>query len=639
MNLINRKNVITALLILVSFGMYATPDYGVRHIDESLMSEANVVIRKNHVSVIIFDTARYRIDYQAIITVLNENGKGNDVLVIPYDSHSTPSFKSGEIYDANGKLIRKIKGSDLSDFSNIQGFSLYEDNRVKAYEPRLNTYPYTVKYEYSITYDRGIFYANRFSPYRGYNCGVEEAAFTIEYPHAMVINTKQVNTSVQPMQDERSTTRVCHWSFNNLPPIAQEHLSPGFLEIAPIVMITQEQFVFDGYSGNTSSWKEFGKWIWEMSKDRDQLPPNRIIQLQQLVKDLPDERSKVKAVYEYLQSSTRYVNVAVGIGGFQPVSAMDVDKYNYGDCKALSNYMVAMLKAVGIQANYTLVYSGVGDYRQVNPDFPASQFNHAIVCVPLQGDTLWLECTSQINPFAYLPDNIDNRHVLVISSEGGHMVRTPAYSPTDNAWTTRIDLKLEPTGHAKAQLHMKRGGIFFGDYLGQVRAAPDDQKKWLYETFRYPSYTINTFNLFNDLHTDPLTVIDLDINLRSYAVVSGERMTIPLAQLLTRSSNPIRIRNRRQPFEIKFSRVISDTLYFEVPDGYILEAGFNSLNFESAFGTYQATFELKGTSGRFIRIQEIYPGIFDPEKYQEYYTYCQNIVRADTGTIVLRKLP
>jgi hypothetical protein len=638
MNLIHPKTIIATWLVFTAVMLNAAPEYGVRHIDESLMTNANVVIRKNHVGVKILDAARYRIDYQTIITVLNENGKGSDVMVIPYDSHSTPGFRSGEIYDAQGQLIRKIKNSDLKDYSAIQGISLYEDNRVKVYEPRLNTYPYTVKYEYSISYNnRGIFYADRFSPYSSYNCGVEDAVFMVEYPRTMTIKTKQVNTSVQPELEEKSNTRMATWRFKKLPPIAHEYLNPGYQEIAPIVMLTQEQFVFDGYTGKTNSWADLGKWVWEMNKDRDRLPQHRIAQLQQMVKDLPDDLSKVKAVYEFLQSSTRYVNVAVGIGGFQPVSAMDVDKNNYGDCKALSNYMVAMLKAIGIPSHYTLVYSGLGDYRHVDPDFPASQFNHAIVCVPLLGDTLWLECTSQILPFAYLHDHIDNRHVLIISSQGGQLVRTPAYAPAKNTWATHVDLKLEPTGHARAMINMKRGGIYFGDYLQQVRAAPDDQKKWLYQSFRFPNYTINNFNLSNEMDVNPFTKIDLDINLRSYATVSGERMTIPLAQLLTRNSNPTRMRNRRQPFEILFSKVISDTLHVELPAGYILETGFNDVHIESEFGSYRASFELQGTRGRFIRIQEVTPGIFDPEKYQEYYTYCQNIVRADGGTIVLRK--
>ena len=63
--------------------------------------------------------------------------------------------------------------------------------------------------------------------------------------------------------------------------------------------------------------------------------------------------------------------------------------------------MVAMLKEAGIKGYYTIIMAGK-NAPEVIPDFPNDQFNHIIVAVPNNRDTLWLECTSQTNPFGYL---------------------------------------------------------------------------------------------------------------------------------------------------------------------------------------------------------------------------------------------
>jgi transglutaminase-like putative cysteine protease len=107
-----------------------------------------------------------------------------------------------------------------------------------------------------------------------------------------------------------------------------------------------------------ATWDDFGKWVAVLNHGRDELPAKTKQEITALTSGMKTVEEKTKVLYEFLQNKTRYVGIQLGIGGYQPFEASVVDETGYGDCKALSNYMVSMLKAVGIKANYCLINAG-----------------------------------------------------------------------------------------------------------------------------------------------------------------------------------------------------------------------------------------------------------------------------------------
>ena len=93
-----------------------------------------------------------------------------------------------------------------------------------------------------------------------------------------------------------------------------------------------------------NTWEGFGKFISELLKGRDVLPDDIKVKVHQLTDQLKDDKQKVYVLYDFLQKNTRYISIQLGIGGWQPFDAKYVAAKRYGDCKALSNYMVALLK-------------------------------------------------------------------------------------------------------------------------------------------------------------------------------------------------------------------------------------------------------------------------------------------------------
>ena len=113
------------------------------------------------------------------------------------------------------------------------------------------------------------------------------------------------------------------------------------------------------------------------------------------------DREKVKAIYDYLAKTTRYVSIQLGIGGLQPIAASDVCRTGFGDCKGLSNYTRAMLKEIGIPSTYTVIST---TNERLLPDFSsANQMNHVILQVPLpkrsEERRVGKECRSRWSPY------------------------------------------------------------------------------------------------------------------------------------------------------------------------------------------------------------------------------------------------
>ena len=170
----------------------------------------------------------------------------------------------------------------------------------------------------------------------------------------------------------------------------------------------------------------------------------------EITNELKDTAKIVIMLYEYMQNRTRYVGIQLGIGGFQPFPAETVDRLGYGDCKALSNYMKALLKAVGIPSVYTVAGAG---YNQgiTMTDFPTNnQTNHIILCVPLRNDTLWLECTSQTAPCGYLDPFTAGRKALNITAEGGKVVSTPLLTANQSSQVCKAGIIVNSDGSLQA---------------------------------------------------------------------------------------------------------------------------------------------------------------------------------------------
>jgi hypothetical protein len=128
-------------------------------------------------------------------------------------------------------------------------------------------------------------------------------------------------------------------------------------------------------------WVEVGKWYAQLISRVPRGAEAVQKRARGLVEDAKEPTEKLRRLARYVQETIRYEAVEVGVGGYVPAAAQETLQRGWGDCKAMSELLAEMLKAVGIPAHLTLVR--LGQDGRIDPEFPwALQFNHCVVAVP-----------------------------------------------------------------------------------------------------------------------------------------------------------------------------------------------------------------------------------------------------------------
>ncbi len=392
-----RNSALTLIVFLIVTAAQAdNGEYAVSKIPAALLKNADAVLRVEELRFEIISTKEAVQNYHYAITILNENGEKWAEFIEYYDKLREVSSVQGNLYDASGNPLKKIKTKDLQDMSGMDNNSLMDDNRIKRHNFYYKVYPYTIEYDVEIRYRYTLFFP-KWIPQGGERLSVEKSQVSIVCPEDYIFRYKAFQYQGDPVISTDKGKRSSTWAVNNMPGIIREPYQPPLHELTTVVIFGPTEFQVGEYKGNMQSWQDFGKFIYTLKQGRDDLPDNVKLKIHQLVEGIADEKKKIQVLYEYLQKNTRYISIQLGIGGWQPFDAKFVAAKSYGDCKALTNYMSGILKEAGIKSHYTLVRAG--EYANyITEDFPSQQFNHVILCVPLNSDTVWLECTSQTTP-------------------------------------------------------------------------------------------------------------------------------------------------------------------------------------------------------------------------------------------------
>ena len=102
-------------------------------------------------------------------------------------------------------------------------------------------------------------------------------------------------------------------------------------------------------------------------------------------------RARAEAALRLVQDQIRYAFVGMNLGGFVPADADVTWARRFGDCKGKTVLLIALLHALGIEAEPALVSTAQGD--GLDQRLPALLFDHVIVRARIDGKIYWLDGT------------------------------------------------------------------------------------------------------------------------------------------------------------------------------------------------------------------------------------------------------
>lgn len=625
-------------LSIIGLSTSAQENYDVSLISKDLLPYASAVVRNKEVSVEVkdYDNTLYHI--KNAVTILNKNGNNIADIVVWHNKSRVIKSIKGVVYNQFGKPVNKFSESDFEDVSAQDGFSLFQDLKVKHYNPPVTDYPYTIVYEYEVKSKQSLNFDD-WDPNSTTGQAVEKSSYIFSCKPDFNIRYKEINMPAKVViGTNKDGYKTYTWQVTNMKAVKDEPYSPNEDKYLSSVKIAPEKFSYEGITGSFSNWKEMGKWIYDkLLVSRTQISVATASYMKQLTDSITNPKLKAKKIYEYMQGKTHYISVQVGIGGYQPFLAADVDQQNYGDCKALVNYTQALLKTVNIDSYYCIVESGSRKQSPLSDFASMNQFHHVILCLPFKNDTTFLECTSQKIPFGFLSDFTDDRIVLACTPEGGKLLHTPKYTASNNLQQRKATFVLDAQGNLSGQMQTIFKGIQYDNREGIIEEAPKERIKALQKEYAINNMNIEKADFKQNKTLLPVITETIKLNAEEYGSVNDGKI-IFLANATNRSHNvPREIRNRRQEVYINRGYTDEDEIVYTLPAGYHVDLRPTDVSINKPFGKFSATIMVKGNELVYKRHVQLVDGTYSKDIYQDLIDFFQAIVESDDNNITLAK--
>ena len=625
----------TLLLLISIFGFSQTEDvYNAYLVDADLKTKANAIVRYEKEQVEILSSNQIKVSTKRITTVYNEYGKKHVNAVAFYDSHRVIGKMEARIFDAMGEEIKKVRKRDFTDASAVSDISIYEDDRVKYLDYVPLDYPYTVEFVVDMTYKSTAFFPG-WTPMHDYYVSVQHAEYELINSAGIELKTKKENFENYNIREISEH----HFVAENIQGIKYEAYTPELLSIVPRYKVALKKFEMVGVEGVNNNWNDFGKWMYDkLLTGTDEIPEATKEQVRQLTAGVDDPIERAKIVYKFMQDKTRYISIQVGIGGWKPMLATDVDKLGYADCKGLTNYTKALLEAVDVPSFYTVVYGG-NSLRDIDSEFSSIEGNHVILCVPTEDENIFLECTSQTSPFGFTAGFTDDRNVLLVKPDGGEIVRTKVYEADESVQDTKAIINMDDSGSFTADINITSTGFQYNNHEGIENRTERDQKLYYKKYWSYVNnISIDHINIEND--KDAVVYKEnIKLSTTNYASKSGDRLIFQPNMFNKLTAIPPRYTERKLEFKIDRSFKDTDEFIIQIPEGLKVEAMTDSKEINTKFGSYSFKLEaIEGNKLKYTRTFVLLKGSYQKEDYKAFRNFRKQIVKNDKSKVVLTKV-
>lgn len=579
-------------------------------------------------SILAIDKAEYKV-YKKIYIA---DEKGKDLAYIRIGASDYIDFKSASVrlFDKDGKRRGRYKKKHFSELkSSGNGIVGTDDISFLLNLSSSISTPFTIELEYT-----QIFHSLFFWPawYPQETIPVVETSYTVIAPGDYPFQS----FSPSGLEGVKESDNSMVWHQANLPPYPDESSMPVEVYDQYRVFFTASNFQLDHYSGSSTSWNSIADFYEKLSKTQYVLDRTLISDL-----DLSTSstlRDTISQIYEYVQHNTRYVGMELGVHGWKPHTSQWVCENKYGDCKDLATFFISILRQYYIESYPVLIRTRNSGY--IYPEFPDDRFNHVIACVPLQDDTLWVDCTWDDGRIDIIPESDQGCNVVVVGGKGPVFTQTPIQGPEQYSshFVGELELHQDGAANLKGQIELKGQASLQARGAFQSINLTDLREAVLY-LFREtaPGLELDTFSVSDLADKYKPIIITLAGRIPHFATKTGTRLLVFPALPARAGWHGEHPSRRSKPYFNGIPSLSSAEIDIRYTDALVLESSIPDVDISNEFGTIRQSITSQANLIHYSWLKLEKMMVVEIADYEPYYSFRLKAKQAHASPLVFQQ--
>src|SRR5690606_26790697 len=158
---------------------------------------------------------------------------------------------------------------------------------------------------------------------------------------------------------------------------------------------------------------------------------------------------------------------------------------------------------------------------------------------------------SKTSPFGYTANFTDDRDALIITPEGGKIVRTKIYHAEENIQNIDAEIFLDENGTVLGEIKIQSKGAQYGKHEGIQNNTLKEQELYYKKDFWSDLNNLEILKMnFNNNKDSIVFTEDIHVKIPNYTTKAGNRLLFQPNVFNKLNITPPRYKDRKLPFVI-----------------------------------------------------------------------------------------
>lgn len=443
-------------------------------------------------------------------------------------------------------------------------------------------------------------------------------------------------------EDKKQGIKKYTWTVTNAPRIVDEPNMPEYADIVPRLVVSIH-----------NDWIDIGRAYLKVL-EKNLTPSDELkAKVQALIKYQTIQSEQIKALYNYVAQSIRYINVSPPDYSYAPKPLTQIFQNKFGNSLDKAYLLYGMLKLAGLKPYFLWIRpQSRGEFtKRVNS---LGQLSVPLVVIPApwcpmvistRDDTIDNQL-KYLNPFFdtvsadVLLSDYQGVHGLLIGQNKTRLIKTPLYPPANEAKAKTFRIALAPDGSLLVARVLSLNGNHERELRQHKDLRPTKMKKliqsWVNQI--HPKATLIDYQLSDLKNMGEPVWLTLKYSIPDYALKAGEELLVFQLPEINYTAQLVGKEQRTFPLDWQTTRQETNQATIIIPAGYKINYLPKNYSAKSSWVSYQAELKSKGQkiffNDRFSR-EVIF---LLPDQYADFKKCLETRARFAKEWIVLEKV-